>query len=142
MSIPTLGSLNLFKILHGCRLAKKESEHHSYDHVNQRASDSDNQFLPRLVGHTLKSGHPTNREQRDIRRGNPKSSRCQDVAEFVQQNAAKERQDKQHARNRGRRASYLIIGKSDPCQKEEERNVDAHFRSGDTSDFDGPAHDI
>jgi hypothetical protein len=84
-------ALNLFQVLNGSRMAEKENQHNSNDHVDQRASDGDNQFLPRLIGHSLKSGHPANREQRNVGRGNPESSCRQNVAKFMQQDAAKER---------------------------------------------------
>ena len=81
------------------------------DHdIHKRASDGDDQLLPRLVGHALKAGHAADGQQRDVRRGNAEDARGQCVTEFVQQHACKERDNEQHARDSSSRAADLIIG--------------------------------
>ena len=83
--------------------------------------------VPRLVGHALKAGHPSNRQQRKVGRGNTEGTRSQCVAKLVQQHASEQREDEQHSRDGGGRAAEVIVRKSNPSQKKKEGEMDTNF---------------
>ena len=68
-------------------------------------------------------------------RGNAECARGQRVAKLVQQHASEQCENEQHARNGSGRTANLVVRKSDPCQEEQECDVNANFRSGDSRDF-------
>ena len=141
-SMPIPGCCTCSSMLEVGRPAEKENEHSSDHKVNQRACDGDDELLPRLIGHALKTRHATDGQQRNVRRGDAEGARSQRVAELVQQYAPEQRDNEQHARDGSGRAADVIIRESNPCQEEKEGEMDTNFGSGNPCNFNGPAHGI
>ena len=134
------GPLQVLEVFELRVAAQDEDEHHRDHHVDQRAGDGHNQLLPRLVGHPLKACHPANRQQRDVRCVDAKGARGQGVAELVQQHAAEQGENEEHAFGGRGRAADFVVGETNPRQEQKEGDVDADLDAGDSRDFDGPAH--
>ena len=113
------------------------------DHVDGRSGQSHPQFLQRFVRHPFQPRQTTNGQQRDVPCLDAVSRRHERVAEFVQHDARKQREDEAHAFQRlchaGARRPVTQDNKSDENQ---ERRIHIHADTAKLTDFPGPFHAI
>ena len=89
-------------------------QHGGNNDIDGRPGHRNGYLLRRFFRHTLKPGKPTDRQQRDVRRSDAITARHQRMAEFMGYDTGKQRQDKNHTRDRRRHAALLIMGDADP----------------------------
>ena len=75
------------------------------DDIHRRAGERDPEFLGGLVGHPLQSRHAADGQERDVLGRNAVAPRHEGVAVFVQEHAAKQAEEEDHAVDRRRQAS-------------------------------------
>lgn len=117
-----------------------KGEHGGDSDIDERASDGDDDFLDRVIGHALKPREAADREQRNIRRANAVAACGKGVAEFVQEHAAEDEAREDEAGNGGGQSALAPVGGAEEGEQEKKRGVNADFDSSDAGDFEGPGH--
>ena len=106
------------------------------DHIHQWPGDGDQQFLHRLVGHSVHIGNAADGRQNDVRSFDAEAPAHQDMSELVQGDAGKHQNDENQRVQRCRGAACRVIGNGDPGQEQQEGEVKPHRRTGDPADGD------
>ena len=94
----------------------------------------DEDLLLRLLGDPGEAGDTPDRQQDDVRGVDAVMLRREDVAELVEQNAAEEREHREHAADCGRRSSVRPTAQRDPRKQHQEGDVHLHVGARDPAD--------
>ena len=120
--------------------AEREVEDERYDQIDQRPGEGDDDLFRRLVGHARQPCQPADRQEGDVRRRDAVAARRQRMAELVEEDAGEDRQDERNRVDGRRGAALQVLADTEPGEQEEERDMDADFRSGNSRNGDRPWH--
>lgn len=134
------GVIELLPFFEASGLAENSDEEDRDEHIDEWASKSDDELLPRVVGHSLEAGHAADGEEGDVRSLDAERSGGKSVAEFVKEDAEEEGADEDEAVDRLGDATCEVITEANPCEEKEKSEVKLDLDAGDSGDYEGSGH--
>ena len=121
------------EIQHGCQNGRD-------GHIHSGTGDGDDEFLCGFVGDRHHAGYATDGQQGDVGRSDAVASACEGMAEFMQEDAAKQEQNKKHRLRRRSGPGCAPFDESEIRGQQQEGDVNAHIDSRDSRYAVGPLH--
>ena len=106
------------------------------DHVDRRSGQRNDQFLPWFVRHTLQPGNAADRKERNIRGVDPVGAGGQGMAEFVEDDTDKEKNDEGKPGKDRRQSTLCVVDRPEPGEEEEKGRVDADVDAGNAREVE------
>ena len=118
------------------RRLQPDEEQQRDDHIHGGPGKRHPQLLEGFVRHPLQSGDPSDGKKRDVTSPDPVAPRRERVAEFVEHDACKEREDESDALDDGLDALTLVpVDEGDPGDHHEEGGVHVEVNARDPCQF-------
>ena len=137
---------NVFHFLPTWRASQQgeeEKKRPSNQDVHSRPGQRHPQFLAWVFGHTLQARHAADRQQDDVAGLNAIPPRSEGVSQLVQNDAAKNHQNKEDpGESKAQAVAFRPVGDKNKQDQQQERGVHIHVDSRQLADSPGPAHKV